>query len=115
MSAKRLIRTSAICLVAIAGMAACAGSQGGDSEPGAVVIRREPMRLIAPDDYRLPLQLEPVKQLVLAAPCDGTPIRPNPGAVAAAKAAAATSETATTPVKSADKPISEKKKTTSGF
>ncbi len=72
MSAKLLFRTSVTCLVAIACIAAWAWSQNADSEPGAVVIRREPMRLIAPDGYRLPLQLEPVKQLVLAAPCDGT-------------------------------------------
>ena len=70
MPAKLLFRTSAICLVTIGGIGA--SSQSGDSEPGAVVIRREPMRLIAPDDYRLPLQLEPVRQLVVAAPCDGT-------------------------------------------
>ena len=59
-------------LVAVAGAAAIGLGQNAPVEPGPVVIRRESLRLIAPETYRLPLQLEPIKQLVIAAPCDGT-------------------------------------------
>lgn len=42
------------------------------ADVNSVVIRREPLRLIAPEAFRLPLQLEATKQLIIAAPCDGT-------------------------------------------
>ena len=59
-------------LAAVACAAAIGWGQNAPVEPGPVVIRREPLRLTAPEAYRLPLQLEPLKQLVIVAPCDGT-------------------------------------------
>lgn len=63
-------------LLTIIGMAAVGlGQNSGQNESvdaGAVVIRRELLRLTSPETYRLALQLEPVKKLVLVAPCDGT-------------------------------------------
>ncbi len=69
---RRLLRLCLVGLVAVVGAAAIGFGQNAPVEPGPVVIRREPLRLTAPDVYRLPLQLEPMKQLIIAAPCDGT-------------------------------------------
>ncbi len=58
--------------VIVSMMATTGFSQNDNSEPGPVVIRREPLRLTAPEAYRLELRLEPVQQLIVAAVCDGT-------------------------------------------
>lgn len=46
--------------------------QPNEGESTSVVIRREPLRLTPPETYRLALQLEPIQQIDLVAPCDGT-------------------------------------------
>lgn len=74
------IRASAAALVVAIGVAAIGlgqnqsqnQSQSPSAEPGPVVIRREPLRLTPPETYRFAFQLEPIKQLVMTAPCDGT-------------------------------------------
>lgn len=66
--ARNIAGTVVIALCAcVAGLA-----QNPSTEPGPVVIRREPLRLTPPETYRFAFQLEPLKQLVMVAPCDGT-------------------------------------------
>ena len=68
----KTMRGIAAAIVVVAGVVAIGLGQNLPSEPGPVVIRREPLRLTPPETYRFAFQLEPIKQLVLTAPCDGT-------------------------------------------
>ncbi len=65
-------RTTAATLIVVGGIAAIGLGQNPSGEPGPVVVHREPLRLMPPETYRFAFQLEPIKQLVITAPCDGT-------------------------------------------
>lgn len=57
--------------VAIAQVAVSNASAGGSAEPVQVVIEREPLVLRAPETYKVPLHLDPIKSVEVAARLDG--------------------------------------------
>ncbi len=72
MTRTKLCRLMSVSIVVfIGGSVSLMFGQEAASDASSVVIRREPLRLTAPEVFRLPLQLEPTKQVVITAPCDG--------------------------------------------
>lgn len=67
----KLVRSFTVIIVVAGGVGVVGLGQSPSNEPGPVVIRRESLRLTAPETYRFAFQLEPIKQLVITAPCDG--------------------------------------------
>lgn len=57
--------------VAAAQVAVSNASAGGSAEPVQVVIEREPLSLRAPETYKVPLHLDPIKSVEVAARLDG--------------------------------------------